>query len=75
MKPLPMVQLSEEALREKEAKYCSHGDTVHYSPVPKFFQNCEGASFTTAMINPTSICKCGTRRSISVIATRLSSMR
>src|SRR5512135_1006238 len=43
MKPLPMVQLSEEALREKEAKYCSYGDTVHYSPVPKFFQNCEGS--------------------------------
>lgn len=43
MKPLPMVHLSEEALREKEAKYCSHGDTVHYSPVPKFFQTCEGS--------------------------------
>ena len=43
MKPLPMVHLSEESLREKEAKYCSHGDTVHYSPVPKFFQNCEGS--------------------------------
>jgi 4-aminobutyrate aminotransferase-like enzyme len=38
-----MVHLSEEALREKEAKYCSFGDTVHYSPVPKFFQNCEGS--------------------------------
>ena len=35
--------LSEEALREKEAKYCSFGDTVHYSPVPKFFQSCEGS--------------------------------
>ena len=43
MKPLPMIQLTEEALREKESKYCSHGDTVHYSPVPKFFQNCEGS--------------------------------
>jgi 4-aminobutyrate aminotransferase / (S)-3-amino-2-methylpropionate transaminase / 5-aminovalerate transaminase len=43
MNPLPMVQLSEEALREKEAKYCSQGDTVHYSPVPKFFQHCEGS--------------------------------
>jgi 4-aminobutyrate aminotransferase-like enzyme len=38
-----MVHLSEEALREKEVKYCSHGDTVHYSPEPKFFQNCEGS--------------------------------
>lgn len=43
MKSLPMVHLSEEALREKEAKYCSHGDTVHYSPVPKFFHSCEGS--------------------------------
>ena len=44
MKPLPMIQVSEEELREKEAKYCSYGDTVHYSPVPKFFQGCEGLS-------------------------------
>lgn len=42
MKTLPMVQ-SERELREKEARYCSHGDTVHYSPVPKFFQACEGS--------------------------------
>jgi 4-aminobutyrate aminotransferase-like enzyme len=38
-----MVHLSEEALREKEVKYCSHGDTVHYSPEPKFFKKCEGS--------------------------------
>lgn len=44
MNPLPMVQVNnEEELREKEAKYCSHGDTVHYSPIPKFFQGCEGS--------------------------------
>ena len=43
MNPLPMVHFSEEVLREKETKYCSHGDTVHYSPVPKFFQSCEGS--------------------------------
>src|SRR5262249_3278112 len=43
MNSLPMVHLSEEVLREKETKYCSHGDTVHYSPVPKFFQSCEGS--------------------------------
>ncbi|MDE2058138.1 MAG: aminotransferase class III-fold pyridoxal phosphate-dependent enzyme [candidate division NC10 bacterium] len=36
-------RLSEAALREKEAQYCSHGDTVHYSSVPKFFQGCEGS--------------------------------
>src|SRR5574337_1077893 len=38
----PDIRLTEAALREKEAQYCSHGDTVHYSPVPKFFQGCEG---------------------------------
>src|SRR5437870_5708142 len=43
MKPLPMIRLNEDLLREKEAKVCSHGDTVHYSPVPKFFQGCEGS--------------------------------
>jgi len=43
MKSLPMIQLGEKELREKEAKYCSHGDTVHYSLVPKFFQSCEGS--------------------------------
>ncbi len=43
MKPLPMIQLSEAELREKEAKYCSFGDTVHYSPVPKIFAGCDGS--------------------------------
>jgi len=43
MKTLPMIQASEQELREKEAKYCSYGDTVHYSPVPKLFQSCEGS--------------------------------
>src|SRR5437870_6628594 len=43
MKPLPMIRATEEELRAKEAKYCSYGDTVHYSPVPKFFQGCEGS--------------------------------
>ena len=44
MKPLPMIHTTEEAeLRALEAKYCSHGDTVHYSPVPKFFRGCEGS--------------------------------
>ncbi|MBZ0168487.1 adenosylmethionine-8-amino-7-oxononanoate aminotransferase [Candidatus Methylomirabilis lanthanidiphila] len=38
-KPRP----TETALREKEAQYCSHGDTAHYSPTPKFFQGCEGS--------------------------------
>jgi 4-aminobutyrate aminotransferase-like enzyme len=33
---------SDDSLREKEARYCSYGDTVHYSPVPKIFERCEG---------------------------------
>ncbi|MBS0169518.1 MAG: aminotransferase class III-fold pyridoxal phosphate-dependent enzyme [Nitrospira sp.] len=43
MKPLPMIEVSETELREKEAKYCSYGDTVHYSPVPKIFSGCDGS--------------------------------
>lgn len=43
MKSLPVIHLSEDILREKEARFCSYGDTVHYSPVPKFFQGCEGS--------------------------------
>jgi 4-aminobutyrate aminotransferase / (S)-3-amino-2-methylpropionate transaminase / 5-aminovalerate transaminase len=35
--------LPEEELRELEARYCSHGDTVHYLPDPKFFERCEGS--------------------------------
>ena len=37
------IRLTEAVLREKEAQYCSYGDTVHYSPAPKFFQGCEGS--------------------------------
>jgi len=42
MNQIPETRLTEAALREKEAQYCSHGDTVHYSPTPKIFQSCEG---------------------------------
>ncbi|MBI3440253.1 MAG: aminotransferase class III-fold pyridoxal phosphate-dependent enzyme [Proteobacteria bacterium] len=34
---------SETELRQMEEKYCSHGDTVHYTEDPKFFQTCEGS--------------------------------
>lgn len=30
-------------LREKEAKYCSYGDTVHYLEPAKFFSRCKGS--------------------------------
>jgi 4-aminobutyrate aminotransferase-like enzyme len=33
----------EIALLEKEARYCSHGDTVHYAEHPKLFARCEGS--------------------------------
>ena len=37
------ASLSEDELRALEARYCSHGDTVHYLPEPKFFERCEGS--------------------------------
>lgn len=30
-------------LLELEARYCSHGDTVHYTYPPKIFERCEGS--------------------------------
>ena len=35
--------LSEAELLELEARYCSHGDTVHYTNPPKIFDRCEGS--------------------------------
>ena len=34
---------SEQELLALEAKYCSYGDTVHYSDPPKIFDGCEGS--------------------------------
>ena len=33
----------EEKLLSDEAKYCSHGDTVHYVSTPKIFDHCKGS--------------------------------
>lgn len=33
----------ESDLLELEARYCSYGDTVHYTDVPKIFERCEGS--------------------------------
>lgn len=33
----------EEQLLADEAKYCSHGDTVHYVTTPKIFDSCKGS--------------------------------
>ena len=38
-----LIREEELALLEKEARYCSHGDTVHYAEHPKFFDRCEGS--------------------------------
>ena len=35
--------LTEAELLALEDKYCSHGDTVHYTKVPKIFERCEGS--------------------------------
>jgi 4-aminobutyrate aminotransferase/(S)-3-amino-2-methylpropionate transaminase len=34
---------NEQELLALEAKYCSHGDTVHYTETPKIFDRCEGS--------------------------------
>jgi len=40
----PALTREEElALLEKESRYCSHGDTVHYAERPKFFSRCAGS--------------------------------
>jgi len=36
-------RLSEAELLALEAEYCSFGDTVHYTEVPKIFERCEGS--------------------------------
>src|SRR6266850_1795494 len=42
---LTAAALSDEESRllEKEARYCSYGDTVHYAEKPKIFQRCRGS--------------------------------
>ncbi len=37
------MHYSEKELLEKEKKYCSWGDTVHYLEPPKFFKSCKGS--------------------------------
>lgn len=40
---IPTAASDDEALLELEARYCSYGDTVHYTEVPKIFERCEGS--------------------------------
>ena len=37
------IREEERALLDKEGRYCSHGDTVHYAERPKFFARCKGS--------------------------------
>ncbi|MCF1460813.1 aminotransferase class III-fold pyridoxal phosphate-dependent enzyme [Agrobacterium vitis] len=48
----PVVSPSEDELRELENLYCSHGDTVHYTDKPKFFEGCEGSFVYDASQTP-----------------------
>jgi len=43
---------SEEQLLADEAKYCSHGDTVHYVNPPKIFESCKGSYLFDAKGTP-----------------------
>jgi 4-aminobutyrate aminotransferase/(S)-3-amino-2-methylpropionate transaminase len=38
-----LAEPSQAELLELEARYCSHGDTVHYTNPPKIFDRCEGS--------------------------------
>ena len=35
-------ELTEQQLLDLESRYCSYGDTVHYSKQPVIFDHCEG---------------------------------
>ena len=48
----PIDVMDEKALLELEAQYCSHGDTVHYTDVPKIFERCEGSYLYDAAGTP-----------------------
>jgi 4-aminobutyrate aminotransferase-like enzyme len=48
----PTTVSDEEALLELEARYCSYGDTVHYTEVPKIFERCEGSFIYDAADTP-----------------------
>ena len=37
------IAAEERALLEKESRYCSYGDTVHYAERPKIFERCKGS--------------------------------
>ena len=40
--PTPKLPKQDQEVLDKEKKYCSWGDTVHYLEPPKIFERCEG---------------------------------
>ena len=44
--------MDEQQLLADEARYCSHGDTVHYASPPKIFSRCEGSYLFDAAGTP-----------------------
>ncbi|MBS0431073.1 MAG: aminotransferase class III-fold pyridoxal phosphate-dependent enzyme [Proteobacteria bacterium] len=45
IRPVPSAdaRVSDASLLQDEARYCSFGDTVHYSELPKIFAHCDGS--------------------------------
>ena len=41
--PATVLPPRAEALLEKDRRYCSYGDTVHYADPPKVFARCDGS--------------------------------
>jgi 2-hydroxy-3-keto-5-methylthiopentenyl-1-phosphate phosphatase len=70
MSDIRIATAEDQILLEKEAKYCSYGDTVHYIEPPRIFSRCEGSYVWDTVTRLISTCKCGTRRSTSVTPTR-----
>ena len=43
MSDIRIATAEDQILLDKEAKYCSYGDTVHYIEPPRIFSRCEGS--------------------------------
>ena len=43
MSDIRIATAEDQLLLEKEARYCSYGDTVHYIEPPRIFSRCKGS--------------------------------
>jgi len=59
---------SQSELLKLEEKYCSWGDTVHYSKEPKIFDRAQGCYLYDDGALNMLICKCGIPRQVSATA-------